>query len=485
VLLLAAIAVAARADGGTTRLAVDRVEVTPSFLPGFARVDARVRPESLDGHHVAVASDAWRVQIGDARSPVFAIERTSSEPVSIAIVVAAVPGYQAALTSFSRRVGALLGAFPTASDVAIVTYADEVDGGHRRVAPAEVAEELGAVQAASGAVYAPALLRAVDRAAQMLASSEPGRARYLIVVSDGRDEDPTPERFRQAGRRAQAAGIVIEPIGYAPTHDRWPLRGLGELAKRTGGTFRWVSDDLDAAGGGFNDTGLGDQLANLSDELVHTVDLVALVPADEVGGRMLSISAALDGGEVVAATPVQLARPECRDRCGLGETCRSGACVPTARGARIARWLAVGGVAVVALIGLGAWARRRRARPAARPAPRAVENIAPPAAAEPAPHAGAVLVIVSGTGAGRRIDLRAPITIGRGVDCDVVLDDERVSARHARLEQDGARWRLRDLSSSTGTFMDGARIGQAVVRDRARIRIGGTELRFRASAEDA
>jgi transcriptional regulator with GAF, ATPase, and Fis domain len=54
---------------------------------------------------------------------------------------------------------------------------------------------------------------------------------------------------------------------------------------------------------------------------------------------------------------------------------------------------------------------------------------------------------------------RAPIVLGRSEDCDVQLDDERVSRRHCRLFPDGDDgWGIEDLGSRVGTFVDGRRI---------------------------
>ena len=46
-------------------------------------------------------------------------------------------------------------------------------------------------------------------------------------------------------------------------------------------------------------------------------------------------------------------------------------------------------------------------------------------------------------------------TIGRDGGCDLVLTDLTVSRRHARLERDGAGWRLEDLGSTNGTRLNG------------------------------
>lgn len=47
------------------------------------------------------------------------------------------------------------------------------------------------------------------------------------------------------------------------------------------------------------------------------------------------------------------------------------------------------------------------------------------------------------------------ITIGRDVNCTLVFDDPRMSSRHAQLEPlGGGRYRITDLGSRNGTFVD-------------------------------
>jgi hypothetical protein len=50
-----------------------------------------------------------------------------------------------------------------------------------------------------------------------------------------------------------------------------------------------------------------------------------------------------------------------------------------------------------------------------------------------------------------------PVVLGRSHACDVLIEHETVSRRHAQLRRDGAQWRLRDLGSSNGTWVDGRR----------------------------
>ncbi len=58
-------------------------------------------------------------------------------------------------------------------------------------------------------------------------------------------------------------------------------------------------------------------------------------------------------------------------------------------------------------------------------------------------------------------------TLGRGSDCDIILDDAAVSRLHARISQDPfGRWIVEDLDSQNGILINGQRIkAQAILPD--------------------
>lgn len=70
---------------------------------------------------------------------------------------------------------------------------------------------------------------------------------------------------------------------------------------------------------------------------------------------------------------------------------------------------------------------------------------------------------------GGQLEVRLPaaegesLLLGRSRGCDVVVDDETVSRRHALVTARDGAWRLLDLSSTNGTFLGRAQIGSAVV----------------------
>ena len=89
------------------------------------------------------------------------------------------------------------------------------------------------------------------------------------------------------------------------------------------------------------------------------------------------------------------------------------------------------------------------------------------------------LRVLSGADAGRTVELPAdrPFVLGRVQGCDLVIRDERASRHHAELRVEPAGGvRLVDLGSANGTFVDGRRVGEALLAGGEEVRIGGVEL---------
>ncbi len=74
----------------------------------------------------------------------------------------------------------------------------------------------------------------------------------------------------------------------------------------------------------------------------------------------------------------------------------------------------------------------------------------------------------------------ATTTIGRAVECDIVITSKRVSREHARLTRDGRRVMLEDLNSTNGTFLNDERILEPMeLRDGDVVSIGDVKFSFR------
>jgi hypothetical protein len=74
--------------------------------------------------------------------------------------------------------------------------------------------------------------------------------------------------------------------------------------------------------------------------------------------------------------------------------------------------------------------------------------------------------------------LTSSVMIGRSPPCEIVIVSDLVSRRHALMEQLDSRWRIRDLDSENGVFVNGERVRSRVLRDGDVIRIGSSLLRF-------
>ncbi|MHB2022942.1 MAG: FHA domain-containing protein FhaB/FipA [Mycobacteriales bacterium] len=91
------------------------------------------------------------------------------------------------------------------------------------------------------------------------------------------------------------------------------------------------------------------------------------------------------------------------------------------------------------------------------------------------------LLVTEGPLAGTRITLsNAPVTIGRADDSTLVLSDDYVSSRHARLVPQDGSWFVEDVGSTNGTYLDRRKVtGPTPVPLGAQIRVGKTVLVLR------
>lgn len=138
-------------------------------------------------------------------------------------------------------------------------------------------------------------------------------------------------------------------------------------------------------------------------------------------------------------------------------------------------------------------------RPAPRPAGPPPRAPSPHRAAPPPPAADDdVTMIMSGpvgaeclvawlvvaNGPQRGQDFRLPggtARVGLDASCDICLPgDTYISTCHAEISFRQGQYEVRDLSSTNGTFVNEARVGEAVLRDNDRLRFGVTQLVFKS-----
>jgi pSer/pThr/pTyr-binding forkhead associated (FHA) protein len=96
------------------------------------------------------------------------------------------------------------------------------------------------------------------------------------------------------------------------------------------------------------------------------------------------------------------------------------------------------------------------------------------------------LEVVEGADAGRRADLSSSLTVGRGRDVDLVLADELVSRRHARVSQSATGAVVEDLGSRNGTFVNGNQIfGPTRLEPGDQLQLGVTLVELRSARQIA
>lgn len=71
------------------------------------------------------------------------------------------------------------------------------------------------------------------------------------------------------------------------------------------------------------------------------------------------------------------------------------------------------------------------------------------------------------------------VTIGRALECDIVIASKSVSREHARLVLEGRKWFVEDLGSTNGTFRNNERVLTRLdLRDGDSLKIGDVTFIF-------
>jgi diguanylate cyclase (GGDEF)-like protein len=91
----------------------------------------------------------------------------------------------------------------------------------------------------------------------------------------------------------------------------------------------------------------------------------------------------------------------------------------------------------------------------------------------------ALVLVLSGPRLGHRLVLGdAAIDVGRGSAAGLILDADSVSRKHARIERFGGGHKMVDLGSTNGTYVNGVRIKEQILKDGDRIGIGKALLKY-------
>ncbi|HEY6562845.1 MAG TPA: sigma 54-interacting transcriptional regulator [Polyangiaceae bacterium] len=94
---------------------------------------------------------------------------------------------------------------------------------------------------------------------------------------------------------------------------------------------------------------------------------------------------------------------------------------------------------------------------------------------------GIALVVLEGQDVQRQFVLAGPtpcrVVIGKGDAVDIRITDREISRRHAAVELGQSGFRIADLKSTNGTFVDGVRIIEAFLQGGEIVRMGATVFR--------
>lgn len=118
--------------------------------------------------------------------------------------------------------------------------------------------------------------------------------------------------------------------------------------------------------------------------------------------------------------------------------------------------------------------RSKRSRPPPRP------SVAESSSSRRTRRPPKELVIHPPEGKPRVVTLEGTVTLGRSGRMTVQLEDSYVSDEHAAVESDGDGWAVRDLGSTNGTYLNGAKVTQPTeVGAGDQLRLGKTRIEVR------
>jgi hypothetical protein len=247
---LLALTSAGRADDvpSTYRAVIDRVELEPASITGL-RLRIYLSALSLDGQRLDLTGpSSIHLYVGSGQKTLPLARGTydvTGGELAIVVLVQATLDFADALPMIGDTLDReLLAKLPARSQIALASYGDSVG---KMVLHSGKALRGKVELASDGSAGDPALLDAIDRALVVLhnaraeAARQPGHpARELIlVVGDGRDRTDDKDRVIALGTRADKEGVRIHAVAYSPSDIRRPLLVLGELTRRSLGTFRW------------------------------------------------------------------------------------------------------------------------------------------------------------------------------------------------------------------------------------------------------
>jgi len=502
----------AHADDGeanvkpTYRLVVDRIEHEPASITG-SRLTIFVSAMTLQGQRLDLASEANTIKTlvgaSELKAP-YALGQFSAtkEQLALVVVVQATLEYQEVLPIILEALdSSLLTRLDDKSLFAILPYGEAVGTG--KLAPLKTARAKVNGITQDGTAGDPALIETVERALISLKKAKTNPEglplrKMILLIGDGRDRAGDKDRVTRLGARAAKENVRIHSFAYTPTDQRRPLLLMGELSRKSLGTFRWLQiGKADSWAAKF-----GQMLDEIQKQYVLTY---FVAPDDDPAGKKVKVTTV--GRTAAISNEAKVPASMCANEVCDGY-CVASRCMlprePTGRG--VFGWiLLIGGIGLGGgvVLGLIGFALSKRSAPI--PLPPGMEL--PPGAVPPAklgklgkpkkpkapkpfpgmppmpvvaqPQSTAYLMFLGGNRAGERTVLFNGFMVGKVPGNHLVIEDGYTSTTHAQITIDAqGQWHVYDMGSTNGTFVDGNRITDMALTSGVTIRFGGTDLRF-------
>lgn len=482
------------------RIVVDRIEHEPASITG-SRLAIFVSALTLQGQQIDLTEpNTIKTIVGasELRAP-FAIGNfaATKEQVAIVVVLQATLEYQEVLPIILEQLdSALLAHLDEKTLFAILPYGEAVGTG--KLAPLKTSRSRVAGISQDGTAGDPALVETVERALLLLKKAKTNPEglplrKLILLIGDGRDRVGDRDRVTRLGLRAAKENVRIHSFAYSPSDQRRPLLLMGELSRKSLGTFRWLQigqADSWAA-----------KLTQMLEEIQKQYVLTYFVGTeDDPAGKKLKVTTV--GRIAATSNDAKVPASLCNNEECAGYCVESGCVIPRApEGRGVFGWiLLIGGIGLGAVLVLGLVGFVMSKRSPSIPLPPGMQPPMPgqpvvPGAPVPKPKKQkkqkpmpqlpqmpqgiAYMMFVSGPRTGERVMLHNNFLVGKVPGNHLIIEDGYTSSNHAQIAVDAqGQWHLYDRGSTNGTFVDGNRITDLVLTSGVTIRFGGTDLRF-------
>lgn len=393
----------------------------------------------------------------------------NKEPIyAMAVVQASGVVSERALTEVKnglRRVAEVVGA--TNGRMGVLSYAGATQRLIESGTSTEVDSAINKI-AIDGEAAETHMVDAVRTAIDLLKAQEKGRRKLIVLFSDGIDVNNDKKLFVDLGNRAQQANIVVDTIGYNDI-DPTKLRNLNEIAKRCYGIDRYAKTPSE----------IGPRLDAIVDEIQkqYVLTFPLTIQGDdkehtfqvthEAGGRPVYSNA------VNEKLPSKVAQGTTKQADGKS---------------RWWLWVLLGVGVLGAIIAALALRKKPQPMPQQQPQTPVPNNMPVPSmkanrtmAIEAAGDIAMGWVMgITGKYKDKTFKLKDRTVIGTAGDCDIVIEDGFMSARHCEIRKVDGGFKMVDLGATNGVVVNDKRVKEHFLVDNDNFRLGRTEFKFKS-----